>query len=274
MTDLELLATADPHVYKRTPQGELSLYVLRPAARFRRRPTMAVVYFTGGAWRHGGPENMIANAAWLRDCGAVGISADYRVFDRHGTSPIECVRDAKSALRFVRAHAGTLGVDPARIVAAGGSAGGHIAACTAIAGLDEPAEDPAVSSRGDALLLHNPVTGGPGFEPAFFKAHPEANPMRHVGSGWPATMISCGTADDVTPYADAAAFADRIRAAGSRAELVTISDASHSCDWPASNPHFAVVMERMTRFLRDVGMLAGDRDAGTRSGDPAGEWEE
>jgi len=120
MDDEELLNSAQRIVYKQTPQGEIALFVLRPKAINRTLP--AVIYFTGGGWREGLPQHMIANAAWFRDRGIIGIAADYRVKSRHGTSPIECVKDAKSAVRFVRTNASQLGIDPDRIIAAGGSA--------------------------------------------------------------------------------------------------------------------------------------------------------
>ena len=242
MSDLELLATAQPHVYATTPQGDLSLFVLRPKSTTT--PTMAVVYFTGGGWRHGSPENMIANAAWLRDRGAVGIVADYRVASRHGTSPLDAVDDARAAVRWVRDHATQLGVDPSRIVAAGGSAGAHLAACCVWS-----------DARPNALLLHNPVTGGPGFEPEFFAAQPELSPIAHVAPGWPPTIVSHGTADEVVPHADAVAFVEAMRAGRNVCELIPLDGAPHSCDWPASNPNFPIVMTRMTAFLREQRLL-------------------
>jgi acetyl esterase/lipase len=56
--------------------------------------------------------------------------ADYRVNTRHLTSPFESLKDAKSAIRFIRQHAGDYHIDTAKIVASGGSAGGHLAAAT------------------------------------------------------------------------------------------------------------------------------------------------
>ena len=62
----------------------------------------------------------------------VAMTADYRVASRHGTQARHCVADGKSAVRWIRQHAGRLGVDPHRVAAGGGSAGGHGAACTGV----------------------------------------------------------------------------------------------------------------------------------------------
>ena len=88
----------------------------------------------------------------------VTVRADYRVLNIHGTSPDKCVEDGKSAIRWVRDHAEELGIDPDRIVASGGSSGGHVAACTwMVDGLEAEGEDLNVSSKPDLLVLFNPV---------------------------------------------------------------------------------------------------------------------
>ena len=102
------------------------LYILRPQVKSE-KTLPAIVYFTGGGWVGGDVYGQIPNPAWFRDHGIIGIKADYRVKSRHGTSPIECIQDAKSAIRYVREHDGELGIDPNKIIAAGGSAGGHYA---------------------------------------------------------------------------------------------------------------------------------------------------
>jgi acetyl esterase/lipase len=61
----------------------------------------------------------------------VAMVADYRVKSRNNVTANKCVADAKSAIRWVREHASELGVDPNKIAAGGGSAGGHLAAATA-----------------------------------------------------------------------------------------------------------------------------------------------
>ena len=59
--------------------------------------------------------------------GWLGITVDYRVHLPHGTTAFAAVEDARAAYRYVHENAQALGLDPARIVLAGGSAGGHLA---------------------------------------------------------------------------------------------------------------------------------------------------
>jgi len=207
------------------------------------------VYFTGGGWVNGDVYGQIPNPAWFRDKGVIGICADYRVKSRHGTTPIECIQDAKSATRYVRAHAAELGIDPARIIAAGGSAGGHLAACTFIDGGDTPEEDTTISSKPNALVLHNPVLGE-GFGRDFFDLHPEFSPILNIKKGWPPTIVSNGTKDDVTPYASAEKFTRLMTEAGTVCSLITAENAGHSCDWPVSNPNFLPTLEKILQFLK------------------------
>ena len=107
------------------------------------------------------PRNSIPNARTER--GMVAISADYRVKRTHGVTPFECVEDGRAAIAFLRRHAERLGIDPSRICAAGGSAGGHVAACTACRA-DPPdatgSPDATELSVPNALALFNPCDRG------------------------------------------------------------------------------------------------------------------
>lgn len=248
-----LVSFADKIPYKKTPQADLYLYLLRPTSRTK-KALPAIVYFTGGGWEKGDVADQIPNAAWFRDHGLIGITADYRVKSRHGTTPIECIGDAKSALRFIRAHAESLGIHPEKIIAAGGSAGGHIAACTVLDGGDAEGEDLRISSKPNALVLHNPVLGE-GFGMDFFTAHPEFSPLLQVKAGWPPTILSNGIQDSITPFEAAEKFTRLMKNARNRCELVVVQDAGHSCDWPVSNPNFLPTLERMTHFLREQKLI-------------------
>lgn len=248
-----LAALAEKVLYKNTPQEDMYLYLLRPQGKTK-KALPAIVYFTGGGWVSGDVYGQIPNPAWFRDHSIIGIEADYRIKSRHGTSPIECIEDAKSAIRYIRAHAKELGIDPNRIIAAGGSAGGHLAACTNLDGGNAPGEDLKISSKPNALVLHNPVLGE-GFGNEFFTAHPEFSPILHVKKGWPPTILSNGTKDKTTPFEVAEKFTRLMKEAGNVCELIPVKDADHSCDWPVSNPNFLPTIQRMTDFLKEQKMM-------------------
>ena len=129
---LSYAAWADDPVlqtYKDVGGHKLNLHIFRsPAHSPTKEPKPAVVFFFGGGWVGGTPTQFYPQCQHLAKRGMVAISAEYRVKSRHHATPFDCVEDGKSALRWVRTHAEKLGIDPDRIAAGGGSAGGHVAA--------------------------------------------------------------------------------------------------------------------------------------------------
>src|SRR5439155_382516 len=124
----------------------------------------------------------------------------------------DCVKDARSAVRYVRAHAGELGIDPQNIIVSGGSAGGHLAVATAIfSGVDEVGEDTSVSPVPNALVLLFPVidTSKEGYGNAKIgERWKELSPAHNVRSGLPPTIIFHGTGDTTCPFKGAQMFHD------------------------------------------------------------------
>ena len=247
LTGLNLMNLAEKILYKKTPQQDMYLYLLRPL-KTSKKALPVIVCFFGGGWEIGGVEYQLPSSAWFRDQGIISITADYRVKKRHGTSPLVCIEDAKSAVRYIRGHAKELGIDPDKIIVSGGSAGGHLALCTLIDGGDAPGENLKISTKPNALVLHNPVLGI-GFREDFFTEHPEFSPILKVKKGWPPMIISNGTQDKTTPYSGAVNFTNKMNELGNECELITVKDADHSCDWPVSNPNFLPTFTRMTQFL-------------------------
>jgi len=153
-----ILGQTDSIVYKQTPQGDLKLHFDYPPDWIASDSRPAIVFFFGGGWKNGKVSHFSRQAAYLAKRGMVAVRADYRVRSRHGTTPDKCVEDGKSAIRWVRANAGMLGIDPDMIVGSGGSAGGHVAACAAlVVGLEAEGEDLSISSKPNLLVLFNPV---------------------------------------------------------------------------------------------------------------------
>ena len=256
---------AKVEVYKTVAGTELKLWIFSPSSAPKAAP--AIVFFFGGGWVSGTPKQFEAQCRHLASRGMVAITADYRVKSRDDAKPVQCVADARSALRWVRTHATTLGIDPQRIASAGGSAGGHLAASTAfIREFDEPGEDQSVSAVPNALVLFNPglvlapLTGldptgfGTGRSEDSLGAKPEQiSPAHHVGKDAPPTIIFHGRADTTIPYAGAEAFTRVMITAGARCELVGFDGQDHG--FFNKDPYKAQTLAAADAFLVSLGWL-------------------
>jgi acetyl esterase len=153
----------------------------------------------------------------------VAISAEYRIRSKHGTTPFECVKDGKSAIRWVRTHSAELGIDPERIAAGGASAGGQVAAAAGtVKGFEEPNEDPKISSKPNALVLIYPVfdNGPGGFGHAqVIKYWKEFSPMHNIDANTPPTVVFLGNRDTFTPVSTAMKYKALMDKAGVRCDL-------------------------------------------------------
>ncbi|MBB6441918.1 alpha/beta hydrolase [Phycisphaera mikurensis] len=226
-------------VYKTTPQGELRLFLHEPAERGI-GPAPAVLFFHGGGWLNGTATQFDGQAGRLADRGIVGIQAEYRLADPHGATPFASLADAITAMRYVRRHAAGLGVDPGRVAAGGGSAGGHLAAALATATAEDldtdPPADRGVSYRPDALILFNPVydngPGGYGHE-RIGDRYTDFSPLHNLHAGMPPTLVMLGDRDDLVPVATAERFRDGMRGLGVRSELIVYPGETHGF----FNPH-------------------------------------
>src|SRR5438034_8077476 len=98
-------ADAQAFVFKKTPQGELSLFVHHPADWKSEDKRPAIVFFFGGGWTNGKITQFEPQAKHFASRGLVTVRADYRIKSRHGVDPDVCVEDAKSAIRWVRQNA-------------------------------------------------------------------------------------------------------------------------------------------------------------------------
>lgn len=86
-----------------------------------------MLVFHGGRFIQGHPAQVYPHCRYLALRGMVAISAEYRLLGKNATSVVECLADCKSAIRWLRANARQLALDPDKIVAAGGSAGANLA---------------------------------------------------------------------------------------------------------------------------------------------------
>ncbi len=259
------LKGATAEVYKTASGDELFLYLFVPPGHdpaADRRP--AAVFFFGGGWNGGSPTQFEQHARYLASRGMVAALADYRVRSRQGTTPRECVADGKSAVRYLRRHAERLGLDPQRIAAGGGSAGGHVAACTGtLPELDDPSDDLSVSSKSNALLLFNPVyDNGPegGYGHTRLKAYwRDISPAEHIDERTPPAIVFLGEQDDLIPVATAERFQSRMKAAGVRSVLHTYPGQGHGFfnEDKGGAELFLDTLRKLDAFLVELEYLEG-----------------
>jgi acetyl esterase len=226
-----------PFVYKSVGGIDLRLHVFRSAALKLDQKVPAAVFFFGGGFIFGDIRRYQIQATHLALQGMVTVLVDYRVKCRHGATIMDEVSDAKSAMRWVRANADRLGVDPTRIAGVGSSAGAHLVAATALVpGFDDP-KDPKVDPRPDAMILYNPGLDAEAADASGFitglignksTVKPrDLSPIHHLRAGLPPTIIFQGTADKLTPIGTARSFCDRAKALKAQCDLVEYAGAPH-----------------------------------------------
>lgn len=237
--------------YKQVDTVQLGLKIFYPPAYKKgdRHPT--IVFFFGGGWTGGSMKQFEPHALYFAAKNMIAVLVDYRVKSRHNTSPFESVKDAKSSIRYLRQHAAELGVDANRIVASGGSAGGHLAAaCFTNESLNESSDDLAISAKPNALVLFNPVIDngkdGYGFE-RIGENYVTFSPIHNIQKGFPPTIFFLGTKDKLIPVATAEMFKKKIEQVGGRCELFLSEDQPHG--FFNKEPYLSETMAKSDLFL-------------------------
>lgn len=249
-------------IYKESATTRLEIEIIQPPEAKNQAAMPAIVFFYGGGWNGGTTNQFRPQAKYLASRGMVTILADYRVAGRDHTTPFESLMDAKSALRFVRKNAAKWNIDPNRIAAAGGSAGGHLAAATAsIPGYNDPADDLTISCKPNALILFNPVIdngpGGYGFE-RIGEAYLEFSPLHHLQEGTPPTLFFLGTQDALIPVATANYYKTIIERTGGRCDLHLYEGATHGFFNPSQPAFYSETLKQTDLFLQSIGYLGRD----------------
>jgi len=260
----ELAATLEPTrsvVYKTVGPRELRLDLFEPAGHKPSDRRTCFVFIHGGGWAGGEPRRMYSYCDHFAKLGLLCASLEYRLISQSTsprTTPFDCVKDGRSAIRYLKAHAGELGLDPAKIVVAGGSAGGHVAAATALFDdVNEASDDAAISPTPAALVLFYPVidTSKDGYGNGKCGANwKDISPVDHVRPGLPPTLVFHGTGDTVTPFAGAKRFDDEMRAAGNRCELVVHEGGIHGY-FLYERELYDDAVAQVEKFLRSTALL-------------------
>jgi acetyl esterase len=236
----------------------LSLHVFQPNGWKAGDKRVGYISIHGGGWTGMGPERMYAFADHYAKLGLVSISVQYRLASvKTNTMVFDCVKDVRSAVRYVRAHAAELGIDPSKVIVSGGSAGGHLAASTAMFDVNEDSDDLKISPIPNALILLFPVidTSKDGYGNAKIgERWKELSPAHNVRPSLPPTITFHGTGDITTPFKGAQIFHDAMLKAGNRSELVVNEGGVHGY-LMRTQPLFEECLAKSDAFLKSLSLL-------------------
>lgn len=260
-------------VYKTIDTTELRLWIFNPSKIENSEPLPAIIFFYGGGWAGGTPKQFVEHSKYLANRGMIAIVADYRVKNRHGILASKCVADAKSAIRYLRKNASRLQIAPNQIISAGGSAGGHLAASTAvIKQYNDPQDDLSISSTPNAAVLFNPVMVTANIEGKFelnegFSATlkdrigvplESLSPFHQLNGRVPPILIFHGTDDKTVPYLTAELFHNKLNQLGGSSTLYSYEGEGHGFFnfGRKDNAPFINTVKKMDDFLVSLGYLS------------------
>jgi acetyl esterase len=255
-------------VYKTIGLTRLKLNIYQPSERNDMEKLPAIIFFHGGGLKESHTDEFEPQGKYLVERGMVAVLATYTV-KRSGRTQFESIADAKSAIRWIREHADELGIDENHIAAGGGSAGGYLAACSAlIKDFDEKNEDLSISSIPNALVLFNPplVLPSIGNPPLSKKdirylngrAIEVISPFHNIYKGAPPTIIFQGTADN---NQEPQQFCEKMKNYGNTCEVVLYEGRKHGFFhyFHGNNPDFLSTMETTVLFLSKLGYISKDK---------------
>ncbi len=242
-------------IYKTIGNIELEAHIFYPEDFKEGDKRPGYVFFHGGGWAIGTPEWGYKNCKNYSAKGMVAISFEYRLVDIHNSNIVDCIKDAKSAILWTREQAASLGIDPDKIVAAGFSAGGHLAASTAILKNIEISNDSELSAEPNAIVVHSASYNT--LKSDWFARQSNQQPrsistFHHLDKDLVPSIFFHGTNDHLAPISEFTEFRDKMDALGNTYEYKIFENVGHFFNKPSAR---AEVGEMTDAFLTKLGYI-------------------
>ena len=249
-------------LYKQIDTTRLFMEVIYPENVDSAKAYPAMVFFFGGGWIGGDRSQFLNHAKYFSKRGLVCFLVDYRTRSKNNTTPFESLKDAKSAIRFIRINSSKFGIDANKIIASGGSAGGHLAAATAlITDYNDDTDDLSMSCIPNALVLFNPVIdngpGGYGYE-RIGDEYKSFSPLHNIRKGAPPTILFLGTNDNLIPVETANYYKKVMEKVGSICELYLYEGEGHGFFNYKNFENYKKTVYEADNFLQSLGYIEND----------------
>ncbi len=247
--------------YKKIGDKNLSLHFFHPKLKKPDSKSPVILFFHGGAWQYGSPEQFYRHCRYFSALGLTCISAQYRIESIHATDPRASVQDSRAAFGYLIKNANALNINPEKIIVSGGSAGGHLAASLGVKlGLEYEKFSNLPPVRPTALILYNPMIDLSLGEPDHHLVADywqDISPMQHIDSDMPPTLVLLGTEDTEVPVNTAKKFCSLIQEKGGECELELYEKAEHGFfNYSVENGnYFDATNQKVVQFLKQLELI-------------------
>ena len=256
--------------FKTTATANLQMVIQKPKDwnKIQQRP--AYVWIHGGAWIAGDAKGGIPQIRYFAHRGMVGISIDYRLIPKPGSSAFaqgpslqDTVGDCRDAMRYLRKNASELGIHPNKIAVAGDSAGGHLV--LALGALEDSSSE--MLPYPNLLMACNPITDLDS-KWGNYAQNPEMadrlSPIRHIRSEVRSPLLLLhGLSDHVVSPEQSKNFATEWLKKGYEAKVILYENALHAfacTNYSACDTEIIRAWQDMDQFMQSHGYLKGPAD--------------
>jgi acetyl esterase/lipase len=258
MRDYPFVFPVKETVYKEIGGRKLRFFVFEPDAAVANRT--AVLFFNGSTFMQSPvtPADFQYHAHYLASKGYVAICVECRTAYDAGFTPLQAIRDARSAVRRLRGRASEWGVDPNRVVVCASSSGGYtVVSAIMFDHLNDEGDDLSVSPVPDALVIFAAGMDGVNIMerlyPELLTEAQSISPYHNVKKCLPPTLWIIGTADPL--YEQNRDFVERMTAAGNDIAWVEYEGMEHGFfrHGRHGNRPLEETRERIAEFLKSKG---------------------
>ena len=271
-----MLALADGITFEKDIEfskagGEsLQLNLARPKSPSGKMPAILCIH--GGGFRAGKREGWDARCKLLAEHGYAAATVTYRLAPKHPFPA--AVEDVKAAVRWLRANAEKVAIDPDRIGVVGDSAGGHLAQFLGVTGgvaqFEGDGGNPSFSSRVSCVVNYYgpsdltksygksvdaaevlPLWLG-GDDTKEHHRHVLASPLNWVTPAAAPTLLLQGTEDKYVNHEQAVWMRDRLKAADVEVEFLSLEGAGHGFKGADAEKAWKAALDFFDRHLKPV----------------------
>jgi len=262
-------------VYKNVNGQDLLVDLFYPEESQGNQQSPAIAFFHGGGWAYGSPDEFHGACERFAKKGFVTFSFQYRLsINNDGTypnpdiSPVESVKDARSAIRWLRENADELNIDPDKIIVSGQSAGGQLALSTALMdNINEHSDNLKINPEPNALLLYSSCvnTMEAWIDNLLGDRRGkiwDISPYHNLKGNMPPTIAFHGNADCMVMFYTMLFFRDKMKELGNPFELIILEGRDH---YLGENDKFGTekysryfdeeILERTDLFLTQNGFM-------------------